>query len=139
MAATTSLPMTPAAARRAPRVGTARVLPVVLTGALLCWLVLVPLAVLVVSAFKPSGLLRDPGFTLAHVIETYSSPLFWRLVADTLQFAVGSTTVALVLGGTLAWLVERTDLPAPALVRESYNAPETSPERVGREVAETVE
>ena len=40
-------------------------LPVLLTGALLAWLVLVPLAVLVVSAFKPTGLLRDPGFTLA--------------------------------------------------------------------------
>jgi iron(III) transport system permease protein len=127
LAATTSLPLTPAVARRAPRVGPARVLPVVLTGALLCWLVLVPLAVLVVSAFKPSGLLRDPGFTLAHVVETYSSPLFWRLVADTLQFAVGSTVVALVLGGTLAWLVERTDLPAPALVRALVILPMATP------------
>ena len=54
----------------------ARLLPVVLLGALLAWLVLVPLAVLVVSAFKPSGLLRDPGFTLAHVVETYSDPQF---------------------------------------------------------------
>ncbi len=127
MAATTSLPLTPAAVRRAPRAGPWRVLPVVLTGAFLCWLVLVPLAVLVVSAFKPSGLLRDPGFTLAHVIGTYSSPLFWRLVADTLQFAVGSTAVALVLGGTLAWLVERTDLPAPALVRALVILPMATP------------
>jgi iron(III) transport system permease protein len=127
LAATTSLLLTPAAARRAPRAGPWRVLPVVLTGAFLCWLVLVPLAVLVVSAFKPSGLLRDPGFTLAHVIGTYSSPLFWRLVADTLQFAVGSTAVALVLGGTLAWLVERTDLPAPALVRALVILPMATP------------
>jgi iron(III) transport system permease protein len=127
LAATTSLLLTPAAARRAPRGRPWRVLPVVLTGALLCWLVLVPLAVLVVSAFKPSGLLRDPGFTLAHVIGTYSSPLFWGLVADTLQFAVGSAAVALVLGGTLAWLVERTDLPAPALVRALVILPMATP------------
>ena len=92
-------------------------LPVLLTGALLAWLVLVPLAVLIISAFKPTGLLRDPGFTLSHVVETYSSAQFWSLVWATLQFAVGSTAVALVLGGTLAWLTERTDLPAPALVR----------------------
>jgi iron(III) transport system permease protein len=99
----------------------------VLLGALLAWLVLVPLAVLVVSAFKPSGLLRDPGFTLAHVVETYSDPQFWSLVWATLQFATGSTAVALVLGGALAWLVERTDLPAPTLVRALVILPMATP------------
>jgi len=102
-------------------------LPVLLTGALLAWLVLVPLAVLVVSAFKPTGLLRDPGFTLANLTETYGSAQFWRLVGATLQFAVGSTAVALVLGGTLAWLTERTDLPAPALVRAMVILPMATP------------
>ena len=102
-------------------------LPVLATGALLTWLVLVPLAVLIVSAFKPTGLLRDPGFTLAHIIDTYSSAQFWSLVAATLQFAVGSTAVALVLGGTLAWLTERTDLPAPALVRALVILPMATP------------
>ena len=127
MAATTSLPLTVVAVPRPARVGFTRLLPVVVTGALLAWLVLVPLAVLVVSAFKPTGLLRDPGFTLAHVVETYSSPQFWDLVITTLQFAVGSTAVALVLGGTLAWLVERTDLPAPALVRAVVILPMATP------------
>ena len=102
-------------------------LPVLATGALLTWLVLVPLAVLIVSAFKPTGLLRDPGFTLAHIIDTYSSAQFWSLVAATLQFAIGSTAVALVLGGTLAWLTERTDLPAPALVRALVILPMATP------------
>ena len=102
-------------------------LPVLLTGALLVWLVLVPLAVLVVSAFKPTGLLRDPGFTLAHVVETYSSAQFWSLVGATLLFAAGSTALALVLGGVLAWLVERTDLPAPALVRALVILPMATP------------
>ena len=102
-------------------------LPVLATGALLTWLVLVPLAVLIVSAFKPTGLLRDPGFTLAHLIDTYSSAQFWSLVAATLQFAIGSTAVALVLGGTLAWLTERTDLPAPALVRALVILPMATP------------
>src|SRR5258705_11958058 len=115
MTVATSLPYTPAS--WLTRAQPARLLPVVLLGALLAWLVLVPLAVLVVSAFKPTGLLRDPGFTLTHVVETYSDPQFWSLVWVTLQFAAGSAPVALVLGGTLAWLVERTDLPAPALGR----------------------
>ena len=104
-----------------------RLVPVILTGALLAWLVLVPLAVLVVSAFNPTGLLRDPGFTLAHVVATYSSPQFWALTLATLQFAAGSTALALVLGGTLAWLVERTDLPAPALVRALVILPMATP------------
>src|SRR5262245_38513583 len=102
-------------------------LPVLLTGALLAWLVLVPLAVLVVSAFKPTGLLRDAGFTLAHVMHPYSGAQFWSLVAATLQCAVGSTAVALVLGGALAWLTERTDLPAPALVRALVILPMATP------------
>jgi iron(III) transport system permease protein len=128
LAATTSLP-SPAAAAAKPRLRVApvRLLPVLLTGALLTWLVLVPLAVLVVSAFKPSGLLRDPGFTLAHLVETYSSAQFWSLTAATLQFAVGATALALVIGGTLAWLVERTDLPAPALVRALVILPMATP------------
>jgi iron(III) transport system permease protein len=117
----------PATASRFARVQPAQLAPVLLLGALLAWLVLVPLAVLVVSAFKPSGLLRDPGFTLAHVIETYSDPQFWRLVGATLQFAAGSTAVALVLGGALAWLVERTDLPAPTLVRALVILPMATP------------
>jgi iron(III) transport system permease protein len=127
LAATTSLPYAAIAPPRLSRAGIARMLPVLLTGALLAWLVLVPLAVLVVSAFKPTGLLRDPGFTLAHVIETYSSAQFWALVGATLQFAVGSTALALVLGGALAWLVERTDLPAPALVRALVILPMATP------------
>ena len=120
-------PRAPATASRFARVQPAQLVPVLLLGALLAWLVLVPLAVLVVSAFKPSGLLRDPGFTLAHVIETYSDPQFWRLVGATLQFAAGSTAVALVLGGALAWLVERTDLPAPTLVRALVILPMATP------------
>src|SRR5215208_3274394 len=117
----------PATASWLARAQPALLLSVVLLGALLAWLVLVPLAVLVVSAFKPSGLLRDPGFTLAHVIETYSDPQFWSLVWATLQFATGSTAVALVLGGALAWLVERTDLPAPTLVRALVILPMATP------------
>ena len=120
-------PRIPPTASWLARAQPARLLPIVLLGALLAWLVLVPLAVLVVSAFKPSGLLRDPGFTLAHVVETYSDPQFWSLVWATLQFATGSTAVALVLGGALAWLVERTDLPAPTLVRALVILPMATP------------
>ena len=104
-----------------------RMLPVLSMGALLGWLVLLPLAVLVISAFKPTGLLLDPGFTLRHVSETYGSAEFWRLVAMTVKFAAGATIVALLLGGTLAWVVERTDLPAPSLARALVILPMATP------------
>src|SRR6476620_834991 len=105
-------PRAPATASRFARVQPAQLVPVLLLGALLAWLVLVPLAVLVVSAFKPSGLLRDPGFTLAHVLETYSDPQFWSLVWATLQFATCSTTVALVPGVSPLSLLDRPALCA---------------------------
>lgn len=85
--------------------------PVLALGLLLGWLVLVPLALLTVAAFKPTGLLHDPGFTLNNVAEIYGSGDFWHLVRATLVFGVGSSVFALLTGAALAWLVERTDLP----------------------------
>ena len=117
---------TPVAAR-IRRVASRDLLLLTLAGGVLAWLVLVPLLVLLVSAFKPSGLLRDPGFTLQNLIETYGSGQFWILVWSTLQFAVGATAIALVIGGLLAWLIERTDLPHPGLVRTMVVLPMATP------------
>ncbi len=97
------------------------------TGGLLTWLVAVPLAVLVVSAFKPNGLLHDPGFTARNVMETYGSVQFWSLVVSTVEFAIGASAMALVLGGLLAWLTERTDLPHAGLVRSLVVLPMATP------------
>lgn len=96
-------------------------------GALLSWLVAVPLLVLVVSAFKPTGLPLDPGFTTRHVTDTYGNVEFWALAWTTIQFAVGSTALAMMLGGPLAWLVERTDLPAREFVRAMIIIPMAMP------------
>lgn len=79
--------------------------------ALLAYLVAVPLALLVVASFKPTGLPLDPGWSLEQYRLVYGDGQFYRLLADTLVFALGCTVGALCLGGTLAWLVERTDLP----------------------------
>lgn len=38
--------------------------------------------------------------------------LYWRPLLNTVSVAIGATLIALVLGGTLAWLLARTDLPA---------------------------
>lgn len=77
----------------------------------LLYLVAVPLALLLVASFKPTGLPLDAGWSLEQYRLVYGDGQFYRLLADTLLFAVGCTAGALCLGGTLAWLVERTDLP----------------------------
>jgi iron(III) transport system permease protein len=79
--------------------------------ALLGYLVVVPLALLLVASLKPTGLPLDPGWSLKSYADVYGDPGFYRLVLTTLQFAVGCTVGALAVGGLLAWLVERTDMP----------------------------
>ena len=78
---------------------------------ILGYLVIVPLVLLLVSGFKVTGFVSDPGFTLEHFIRIYTDPYTLKLIKDTLIFAVGSTSVSLSLGTLFAWLTERTDLP----------------------------
>lgn len=85
--------------------------------ALLAYLVAVPLVLLAIASVKPTGLPLDPGFTLDHFGAVYGDPGFWRLLGNTLVFALGCTAGALLVGGALAFVVERTDLPAKRLAR----------------------
>jgi iron(III) transport system permease protein len=78
---------------------------------LLGYLVVVPLVLLFIASLKPTGLPLDPGWTLKSYVDVYSDPTFYALVATTFRFAVGCMIGALIAGGLLAWLVERTDLP----------------------------
>lgn len=91
------------------------------------WLVALPFAVLAASAFKPTGFLFDPGFTLTHIVTTWSDPELWRLIGRSTWFALGSSLLALALGVALAWLVERTDMPGAGIVRAAMLLPMAMP------------
>lgn len=104
-----------------------RWLPTLLLGGILVYLVVVPLALMVISSFRPSGLPLDPGWTLANYSRTYSDPNFYKMVWTTTQFAFGSTVGALTIGVFVAWLVERTDLPLKGLVRAMVILPMATP------------
>jgi iron(III) transport system permease protein len=104
-----------------------RLLPSLLLGALLIYLVAVPLLFLVLASLRPSGFPFDPGWTVANFAAVYLAPGFYRLVLDTLVFATGSVTMALCLGATLAFLVERTDLPGAGAVRALVILPMATP------------
>lgn len=51
------------------------------------------------------------GFTLKNYIAAYSNPTWIPMLLHSFSFAIGSMIIALFLGGTLAYLVERTDAP----------------------------
>jgi iron(III) transport system permease protein len=104
-----------------------RWLPTVLLGGVLLYLVAVPLVILLISSFTPSGLPFDPGWTFDNYIRTYGDPDFYKLVWTTLKFAAGSTFGALAIGVLMAWLVERTDMPAHGLVRVMVILPMATP------------
>lgn len=91
-------------------------LALVLVG-VLAYLVLLPIVVLAISSLRPSGFLFDSGFTLSNYVDVYTNPRTWRMLGQTLIFAVGGTTIALVLGTTFAWLVERASVPGARVFR----------------------
>lgn len=72
-------------------------------------LALLPVAAVLLGSVRPTGMPTTPGWTLSHYLEIWTSPFTYRLIANTFVFAVGSTVVAIVIAGILAWLAERTD------------------------------
>jgi iron(III) transport system permease protein len=79
------------------------------------WLVFVPLSALFYTAFT-----EDTGFgpgpaSLKNFIEAYSDAHLVRLFANSVIFASGTAVLTLIMGGLVAWVVERTDAPGGAL------------------------
>jgi iron(III) transport system permease protein len=82
---------------------------------IVAYLTVGPLAMLLIGAFK-SG---DPGlpgeFTLGHFVDAYGDPTIYPLFFNSVIFALGAAMLSLVVGTTLAWIVERTDTPFKSL------------------------
>ena len=79
------------------------------------WLVLVPVAALLATAFTEDTGLGFGAFTLENFAEAYSSTHILRLIGNSLIYAVGTAVVTFLIGGFVAWAVERTDAPGAAL------------------------
>lgn len=95
--------------RGLPRLDSAILVPL---GAalLLLYLVAFPLAMLLLGSVSVQGEVTK-GLTLANYVETYSSPVTYRLLANSVLYALGSSLLALTLGTGLAWIIERTNTP----------------------------
>jgi iron(III) transport system permease protein len=75
-------------------------------------LVIVPLVPLVLASVRSRPLYESGGsFTLAGFRTLLSDHAFWRAALNTVEFAGTVTAIAVVVGGGLAVLFERTDLP----------------------------
>jgi iron(III) transport system permease protein len=75
-------------------------------------LVVVPVLPLLYASVRSRPLYESGGsFTLHGYRTLLSDPAFWRAVRNTLEFAGTATALGLVVGGGLAILCERTDLP----------------------------
>ena len=79
------------------------------------WLVLVPLAGLLLTAFTEDTGLGFGAFTLDNFVEAYSGPRLLRLILNSVIYAAGTAIVTFAIGGCVAWAVERTDAPGATL------------------------
>ncbi len=92
-------------------------MPTLALGAILVYLVIAPLAALVISSLRPTGFPLDPGWTLENYVKAYGNVEFLSLLSNTVVFAFGATAVAVFTALLLAWSVERTDVPGRAAFR----------------------
>lgn len=94
------------AVRQDPQVGV-----VAVAGVVIAYLSLSPTLMLFYGSFlsKPLGV---PGnFTLSHYIRAYSDPLTYQLLLNSFVFAAGSSVLATILAGAVAWISVRTNAP----------------------------
>jgi iron(III) transport system permease protein len=73
------------------------------------WLIVPPLAVLVYGSLTDTPPAVAPHFTLDTLHYAYARPRIWMALLRSVAYAVATATLVLVIGGFLAWLVERTD------------------------------
>ena len=75
------------------------------------WLLLVPLAALLLTAFSEDTIYGPGDFTLENFTEAYASSRIFLLFWNSFVFAGGGAALTIFMGGLVAWAVERTDMP----------------------------
>ena len=89
--------------------------------------ILILLMILPLSAILATSLKDQAGLTFAKYAEVFSNPAFLTAIWNTLVISSWVGLGAVVIGGSLAWLVTRTDLPwkksIRALVMASFVTP----------------
>ena len=87
--------------------------------ALVTVLVGLPLTFLVLGSFSNSQLPTDISLTnlgVGNYVQVWSDPETWKLFYNTGIYVAGATAIGLVLAASLAWLVERSNMPGKAWI-----------------------
>ena len=77
----------------------------------LFWIVVLPILMVVMVSFRTGTPLDLGPFTLANYALTYSYPLTYTTLTNSLIYAGVSVLVVMCVAVLFAWLVERTDMP----------------------------
>lgn len=85
-------------------------MPALLCASLALSVVVVLLLFVLYMTFVP-GLPIDPGLTLAHWADTFSSHMFTQVIPNTLIVGIGTVLVATFFAFPISWLLNRTNLP----------------------------
>ena len=85
-------------------------IPYALT-AFLLFLVIIPLARLLLSSFQAGHPAMPEGWTLQNYLTAYSMPLFYQALGTTIVISAIGTLLTLGIAVMFAWLIERTDMP----------------------------
>ena len=71
-----------------------------------------PLVILFITSLRPpTALPLDPGVSLDNFGAIFSSPRMFQVLMNTAIYGGGALVLSLTLGSTIAFLVERTDIP----------------------------
>jgi iron(III) transport system permease protein len=89
----------------------ADVIVVAVAALLLAYLTVVPLAMLVLGAISASGSALDFKFTTRHLEQVFTDQASLELLANSLMYSGGAAAVAFAVGTSVAWAVERTNVP----------------------------
>ncbi|MFQ5916412.1 MAG: ABC transporter permease [Candidatus Binatia bacterium] len=75
------------------------------------WLILIPLATLIIFSFRLGSPWDPGGYTLEHYIDAYTNPQTYSMFFNTAALAVFSTVLSVAIAVFFAFLTERTDMP----------------------------
>src|SRR6186997_2041178 len=87
----------------------------ILTTGIISYLVLVPLIMLLYASVKSTEdklPFESTGMTLANYVTVLTSPSMLSIFLNTFLFSAGSLAIGVPLAGVMAWLLERTAIPA---------------------------
>jgi iron(III) transport system permease protein len=91
--------------------------------ALLAWLVLYPLAVLVIGSLRTDLPMRAGRFTLANFVTLFAEPANQEAILNTFISSGLATMLAVIIGMTLAFITSRTDAPGRAFFDNAFVLP----------------